>query len=289
MLSRFDWLRRCRTGTELLATLSYFSKDPSLADLNFGPPFSATKGPCLRCLIYAPVADGGKYRRYCKFCREILIRKRWWALKSSRAVVIWGYVNHIPRQLQEFKPSRFIYGAYIHDRQHFLLSMHRQHLREWLQELALYDGLDLGGLIQIFPTLGQWRSLNMGDYLTWAIHHEAACSMDRLWVRFFTQHDQLINPKIDDQKGILTWTDSEFLSLLEMTEAFRANIYSEEQKDLYELLILDDPTQEQFYWGRFLGRLSREAKDMLTAWKIRAWPKERVKLLYKLINYVILP
>jgi len=167
--------------------------------------------------------------------------------------------------------------------------MHRQHLREWFQELALYDGLDLRGLIQIFPTLGQWRSLNMGDYLTWAVHHEAACSMDRLWVRFFTRHDYLINPKIEDRKGILTWTASEFLSLLEMTEAFRANIYQEDQKDLYELLILDDPTQEQFYWGRFLGRLSREAMDMLSAWKIRAWPKERVKLLYKLINYVILP
>ncbi len=77
--------------------------------------------------------------------------------------------------------------------------------------------------------------------------------------------------------------------MLEMVEVFRANLRPHEQKELFELLSLDDPKEEQFYWGRFLGQLSQEAKDMLSAWKIRQWSKNQIKFFYKLIQYVILP
>ena len=50
---------------------------------------------------------------------------------------------------------------------------------------------------------------------------------------------------------------------------------------------LEDPAEKQFYWGRFLGYLHQEAKDMLTAWGIRHWPEHRVNLLYELIEYVV--
>jgi hypothetical protein len=63
----------------------------------------------------------------------------------------------------------------------------------------------------------------------------------------------------------------------------------EEQKVLYELLTIDKNMEEQFHWGRFQGVLSQEAKDMLNSWKIRRWPKSRVKLLYELTDYVYVP
>ena len=55
---------------------------------------------------------------------------------------------------------------------------------------------------------------------------------------------------------------------------------------LYELLHVDDTGEAQFYWGRLLGYLNQEAKDMLNAWKIRTWPTSRIDLLYELVDYV---
>ena len=42
----------------------------------------------------------------------------------------------------------------------------------------------------------------------------------------------------------------------------------------------------QFYWGRLLGALSAEARDMLEAWKIRLWSEPHIHLLYDLVKYV---
>lgn len=47
-----------------------------------------------------------------------------------------------------------------------------------------------------------------------------------------------------------------------------------------------DQAEKQFYWGRLMNLLSREAKDMLTAWKFKQWSENRIELLYELINYV---
>lgn len=291
MLTTFDWLRRCRTGAELLATLHLLTRQPDCLPEQIapGPPFSAFGGPCLRCKIYEPVQENGKVRRYCQFCGQVISSTKHYTFKSPYCVIVWGYLNRIPRQLCEIKVSQYIYGIYLHDQQRFLLSMHRHYLREWLQELVIYYGSDLIGLIQVFPTLGEWRNLNMGDYLSWAIHHEANLPMTQLRVRFFTEPHQLINPKVREQKGLLTFTVPDFLALLEMATVFRANLRLDEQKQLFELLQLTDATEEQFYWGRFLGQLAQPAKDMLAAWKIRQWPANRIKLLYELVDYVVIP
>ncbi len=291
MLTKFDWLRRCQSGAELLATLNKFSEHPDidLSQITQGGPFSAIGRLCHRCRVYAPVLARKKDHRYCKICISILVKKKEVAPKSRRAIVIWGYVNQIPQHLRKIKPSNFLYGIYIHDEQRFLIMMQRQFIRQWLQELIIYSGTGLKGLIQIFPSLGEYRNLNMGDYLAWAIHHEANLSMDQLRIRFFLSPQQLINPKKQERDGLLTFDISEFISMLEMVEVFRANLRPHEQKELFELLSLDDPKEEQFYWGRFLGQLSQEAKDMLSAWKIRQWSKNQIKFFYKLIQYVILP
>ena len=88
---------------------------------------------------------------------------------------------------------------------------------------------------------------------------------------------------------MLAYTIADFISMLEMAEVFRANLYPQQQKELLELLNLHDPKEEQFYWGRFLGQLSQETKDMLSAWKVRQWTKSQTEFFYQLINYVILP
>ena len=71
-----------------------------------------------------------------------------------------------------------------------------------------------------------------------------------------------------------------------MASVFRTLLRPEAQQVLHALLTLEDSSEELFYWGRFLGYLSPEAKDMLSAWRIRGWPKNRIKLLYELVNYV---
>lgn len=286
MLDNLDWLRRSRTGAELIATLKCLAAEPDLAsaEAKIGPPLSAFGGPCQRCWIY-PRASGAAY---CEFCQAILDEA--WKLGdfSRRSVVIWGFVNRLPKQLQNgegFRDSR-ISGAYVHDEQRFLLMMHKRQLRPCLQEMVIYHGSDLRGLIQIFPTAGSRGDVGMGDFLCRAIHHEASFPMDQLRVRFYSAPYQLIKPHRRDRQGLLTFEVSEFLRLLEMAAVFRTLLRPEEQNMLSDLLKVDDVAEEQFYWGRFMGYLGQEAKDMLKAWKIRQWPRNRIKLLYELIDYV---
>ena len=291
MLNGFDWLRRSRTGAELLATLQYLDEKPDLFDEEeIGPPYSALGSPCQRCWIYpCHPSPSRRTSRYCKSCRDILARAGRLGYISHRSIVIWGLVNRLPKQIESgegFQDSR-IFGAYVHGQNHFLLMMHRLELKTWLQELAIYHGADLKGLVQILPTIGSGRGIGMGDILCRAIHHEARFSMDRLRIRFFSAPYQLLRPHTRDQLGLLTFEFSEFLSLLEMAAVFRTLLRPEAQQVLHELLKLDDASEEQFYWGRFLGYLSPEAKDMLSAWRIRQWPKNRIKLLYELVNYVV--
>lgn len=290
MLNAFDWLRRSRTGAELLATLEFLEEKPDLFDEEeIGPPHSALSGPCQRCWVYprAPSPHRGT-SRYCKSCGAILARTNRLGYLSRWSIVIWGVVNRLPKQLESgegFHDSRIL-GAYVHDQNHFLLMMRRQELKTWFRELAIYHGPDLRGLVQILPTTGVGRGVSMGDVLCRAFHHEARFSMDRLRVRFFSAPYQLLKPHTRDQQGLLTFEASEFLSLLEMAAVFRTLLRPEAQRALQELLNLDDASEEQFYWGRFLGYLSPEAKDMLSAWRIRQWPRDRIKLLYELVNYV---
>lgn len=291
MLSPFDWLRRSRTGAELLATLRYLEAhragEPSpLAPLPLGPPPSALNGPCLRCWIF-PRATTEPHAQYCPPCQAIL-EEAWQMDQLSRhGLVVWGFVSLLPRQLRPgsgFRDSR-LWGAYVHDENRFLVMLYHLEMKPWLQDLVIYHGPDLKGLIQIISTTGA-RDATMGDLLCRMIHHEARFPMDRLRVRFFSAAHQLFTANLYDREGVLTFEITEFLSLLEMASVFRSILSPDEQESLYKLLHMKNASEAQFYWGRFLGSLSQEARDLLNAWNIRQWSKPRIHLLYELTEDV---
>lgn len=284
MLTRFDWLRRSRSGPELLATLQYLAQMPDLptAESELGPPPSASDGPCARCWIY-PRAAG----RYCVTCQAILDQA--WRLHATvlRAVVVWGFVNRLPRPRPGGRKlaGDNALGLYIHDDRRFLLMLEHSELKTWLQDLALYYGAELKGLLQIFPTTGG-RSAPMGDLLARMIHQETRFPPDRLRIRFFSNLDQIFHPRAYEKEGVLTFEISEFLNTLELAAVFRTVLWPDEQRTLYKLLHMTDSAQAQLYWGRFLAMLGPEARDMLTAWGIRTWSEYQLDLLYDLVEYV---
>lgn len=290
MLNTFDWLRRCASGAELLATLRYFAKPPrpSFEEQTLGAPFSALDGPCERCYLYARC---GPEEPYCQFCQTIVERAKRVGFISRNSAIVCGFVNHVPKSWQEGDgiPTKHLVGNYVHDEQRFLVMMGRRQLKPWLQNLILYYGAELKGLIQIFPSLGARGNIGMGDILCYATYYEPRLPLERLHVKFYSSPFHLLKPRERDRQGLLNFEAAEFLGLLEMTEVFRALLYPAEQRQLRELLDLKNPKEEQFYWGRFLGQLHQEAKDMLSAWRIRQWPKSRIKLLYELIDYAVLP
>jgi hypothetical protein len=288
MLSRFDWLRRSRTGAELLATLQYLEAHPELPSNGgeLGPPPSALNGPCLRCWVY-PRAATRPNARYCPTCQTILGEAWQMGTLARYAIVVWGFVNQLPKHLRSASSSRDsqILGAYVHDENHFLLVLYHLEIKPWLQELVIYHGADLKGLIQIFPTTGA-RDAGMGDLLCRVVHHEARFPMDRLRVRFFSTPQQVFAAHLYDREGVLTFEVTEFLSMLEMASVFRSILHPNEQENLRKLLEMGNTTAAQFYWGRFLGSLSQEARDMLDIWRIRQWSKPRINLLYELAENV---
>ena len=286
MLNSFDWIRLSHTGTELLATLKCLKEFIPKPD-SLGPPHSAIDSPCLRCWIYPRLPDSeGIEHLYCQSCQLIIDRSHGMVYNIRRMTVIWGFVNILPRQLRDEKAFNVnIIGSYIHDKNHFLLVIDRKYLKPWTEEIIIYNGSDMRGLIQIFPTTG----VSMGDMICRAMHQEANRPMDKLRVRFHSTPRKLLTPHIFDQKGILTFDISDFLSLLEMATIFRVLLKPEEQQMLHDILSIKDPLEEQFYWGRFQGNLNQKTKDMLNSWKLREWTKERIKLLYEIVDYVTLP
>lgn len=290
MLNTFDWMRRCRSGTELLATLEYAMVDPDMLppEEEIGPPLSAFERPCPRCWIYPGLKSETMEDGYCRSCLAITSRARSLGKISRACVVAWGFVSHVPDQLQTkegFYAEKAV-ATYVHDENHFLLMIGRRELKTWIQELLMYHGTDMKGLIQIFPTTGETQRGAMGEILCRAIYQEARFPMDMLRVRFFSSPFQVFSPGDRDEKGLLTFEITEFLRLLEMAEIFRSLLRPDEQQALHDLIQITDRKEEQFYWGRFVGYLSQQTKDMLNAWKIRQWPQKRVKLLYELVDYV---
>jgi len=288
MLNGFDWLRRSRTGAELLGTLQYLDEQPvAPPELTpIGPPHSAGGGPCRRCWIFPRAAED---TQYCSTCQEILRRCREFLNTTRYTTLVWGFVNQLPEEvLQQPGAKRLqrLLGCYIHDANHFLVAMERNKLKAWLQELTVYHGLELRGILQIFPTMGAGTRTCMGDVLCRAIHRDLYLPLGELHVRFYSAPYQLVDPRPRSSKGMLTFELDEFLRLLEMAEIFRALVWPEEQRELYELFRIGDKKEAQFYWGRFLGRLEQRTKDMLTAWNMRQWPKNRIKLFYELLDYV---
>jgi len=292
MLSGFDWLRRNRTGAELLATLKLLETQPDLLlnpqgavpEQAIGPPHSALRGPCLRCWVYPRQPSPQHNLHYCRACQAIVNRSRHLGDLSRESIIIWGFVNGLPRQLSG-RESRVL-GSFVRDQNHFLVMLRHRELKPFLQELVMYHGEELKGLLQIVPTVGVSGDLSMADVLCRVIHHETVFAMDRLRVRFYAAPYQVLIPHVFDRKGVLTFDISDFLSVLEMVAVFRTLLQPDEQKMLHDLLTIDDPAEAQFYWGRLMGLLNSQAKDMLSAWNIRQWPRDRVKLLYELMDYV---
>jgi hypothetical protein len=178
-----------------------------------------------------------------------------------------------------------VLATYVHDDRHFLLMLPHDGLKPWLQELVLYYGAELKGLLQIFPTTGG-RSAQMGDMLARIVHLEAGFPPDKLRVRFYAGIEQVFNPRPFEREGVLTFEVGEFLRTMELAAVFRAVLQRDERKTLYKLLHTADTAQAQFYWGRFYGLLSQEARDMLDGWGVRDWSPHQVSLLYELVDYV---
>jgi len=284
MLGPFDWLRRSRNGPELLATLHYLEAAPELStkEGELGPPPSALNGPCRRCWVHPRAGE-----RYCTACQAILDEA--WKLRNliPEVVVVWGFVNRLPHQRpgSGSPAEKRILGAYVHDERHFLLMLRQQELKTWLQELVLYHGPDLKGLLQIFPP-ADGRAALMGDLLALVVHQEARFPPDQLRVRFFSRVAQVFHPRPYEREGVLNFTIADFLNTLDLATIFRTVLRPDEQKMLYKLLHKANSAEAQFLWGRFLGMLSPEARDMLNAWGVRQWSEYQISLLYELVDYV---
>ncbi len=286
MLEPFDWIRRCKSGSELLATLDSLDTDPGLFDGRDGPgpPITLFDRPCRRCWVYPPA---GGAATLCKACRAVMAGND--RRKDDRAwsAAIWAHVNRLPAGLAGrtgFYADR-IQGAFVRDERHFLLILERRRLKAWLQETLVYHGAALKGLFQVFPAVSGAGKRSMGEILCRAVQLDARFPMDVLRVRFYPKPNQLFFPKKRDQQGVLTFEVTAFLRLLEMSRVLRSLLRPDAQDLLRELLELKDKSEEQFYWGRFMGMLTPEARDMLEAWRIRTWARPQVQLLYEMFNY----
>ncbi len=286
MLDAFDWIRSCRTGSELIGAMKCLQEGiGSSSDKDVGPPLTALARPCMRCWIY-PRVDSKQ--DYCETCLNIILKAKYLGRSSQASLVIWGFVNQLPENIESSEGfyANHTFASYVHDANHFLLVMDRYMLRKCLQEIIMYHGEGIRGLLQVFPTTGDSKRGSMGDVICKAVHQDSRFSMDMLRVRFFSGPYQLFATSRRDKKGLLTFEITEFLRFMEMAYIFRKLLKPDEQEMLQELVSLNNKKEEQFYWGRFIGYLNQEAKDMLNAWKFRQWSDHRVKLLYELIAYV---
>lgn len=287
MLTPYDWMRICRTGAELIATIRTFSDSGDCFDQSpsaLGPPISALNRPCRRCWIYAPEPGSD----YCLTCIRILYDASKLRKASYNAVVLWGCVDRIP-DIVLGKKGRYpeqVNGVFIVDEQRFLLVIPRLFLISWIRDFFVHHGDEIKGLFQIFPTTGETRRGCMNDLLVRAAHHETRLPMDAMRVRFFPDPFLLFAPHEREQEGLLTFEIQEFFRQMEYASIFRTLLKPEEQKMLLELASIKNPNEANFYWGRFLGVLTPEAKDMLNAWNFRNWPQKQIRLMYELLSYV---
>jgi hypothetical protein len=288
MLNAYDWLRRCVSGAELIATLTAMKEDPDIFNLkDIGPPISGLERPCGRCWVY-PCVDSSPLR-YCQACLSVLARTKHLGKTSRNSVVAWAFLNHLPRGADSGEGfyGKKADGVYAHDSQHVMVVMDRCKIKDWLQELLMYHGSDLKGLIQIFPTCGQGKKNNMADVLCRAAYLDSRFPMDLLRVRFYTDAFQIFYPRGREETGLLTFEITEFMRWLERASMFRALLNPESQDMIWQLIKLKDGKEEKFYWGRFLGYLSPQAREMLYSWEIRRWSKDQIRFLYELLDYVV--
>jgi hypothetical protein len=285
MLNPYDWIRRCQSGSELLAILHLLEHPPEDDEIELdwytedapAGPAGAVQSSCFRCRV----CPRPPHAEYCHTCHTIAEYGKRYTKYIRRISVVWGYMTQIPPL-----GGKEILGRYIVDDYRFLLLLSRQTLKSWLQQFVLQTNPDLHGLLQIFPTIGSGGNIGMGDVLCRASHHEANMPMNQLWVRFFSAPYQLVNPKQRNEEGILSFELGEFLRLMDMAEIFCTVLTYEQQRNLHDLFKVNVQAEQAFHWGRFARQLDQRARDMLTGWNIRQWPENKIKLLYELVDYV---
>ena len=317
MLTPFDWLRLCRSGTEFIATLHLLEKQPDVfRQETIGQPFSALHAPCERCGIFAragektasPVAKetpeefgeadslegapvspeellsllGSTVTQYCPPCRMVRLAVPRLHHTARQAVMVWGSLSSSIELPQSHYP---LPALYRHDERRFLLVLHRAALQNWLSELLLRHGLSLTGLLQIVPTLPPTSGWLLGDILARLSTYENIFPPDKLRVRFYpTGHIVFRNAEYE-RAGVLTFDAQEFAAYLGMAGVFRTLLSAEQQEAVFEILKIKDLQEQQFHWGRLLGILSPEARSMLLSWRPRSWTKQQIYLLDKLRAY----
>lgn len=292
MLSIFDWIRRCRTGGELVATLEHFERHspdtfPEIKAL--AGPTTLDQRPCARCWLY-PVHERKKCSKpdHCQTCGAIVGQARIKSRQSYLSSVIWGNVNTIPRHMEAsagfYEDPRVL--RHVIDENHFLLVLNSRKIKAWLQELMLYHGSGLKGLIQIFPTTGRMKLGGMGELICRASHYDARFPMDRLRIRFYRGPKYLSAPHKYENKGVMTWYVGDFIKMLDMAAIFRSLIRPEEQEILRKITQVENESEAKFLWGRMMTLISPEAKDMLNSWNFRDWSNGRIDLFYGLFDYV---
>lgn len=287
MLTQFDWLRLCRSGKELLASMYLFRQGmrPAALKMERAAPYSALDGACHRCGWYARQRPG---LYHCAFCSVVHRRSFKFDQISRRAVLIWGRASHLPTRLT-IKRKPYDKLCYIHDDQNFLLALPRRILKEWCQELIIYEGEKIQASLQIFPTIGSTAPLSMGESLCWVHHHSSYFPLNGCKVRFHPSVHDTLKPHVRDRQGILSFDIADFVSLLDFVQVFRIYLKPAQQNELFTLLTDVKPDERHFYWGRFLGSISQDARDMLVGWELRRWPPERLRLLHDLLRYVTIP
>lgn len=295
MLSTFDWLRRSRSGPELLATLSLLAtgelKQPLKAMVEsklMGPPLTLFERPCQRCWVYPPVSLEPPW--LCRTCRQIVDAADNGHFKQVciQSVVVWGTVNRHPKILDARHLAVVpVFGQFSPDENHFLIVVYQKDLLTWLKELALYDSSRVSGVLQVFPTIRSGANAGFSQLFTLAAALQDSSPSRDLRV--------LLNPRpsyLLDSQMRKTLTDrnlalAEAIQMLEMVRAIRSLFGPVEQEHLMSLARMPAGQEQQFYWGRFMGNLSSEARDFIETWQLRHWPVERLKLLYDLKPFMV--
>lgn len=298
MLSAFDWLRRARTGAELLATVRILEQraraksnppplpTPAPDGLEMAPPHRGLEGPCVRCWVYAPAAEKGAV--YCPMCRSVLSTAAW-VRKNEQArqtAIIWGFVNQLPQELAagSYRSDKRVRGAVVCDPHRFLVALNQRSLHHWLRKVLLYDGLELRGVLSVLPAESD-RRYRAGELLCQVDYQARRFGFDQLRVRFLPTPEHILQGHKLEKQGLITFDAVQFMGMLESAAVFRSVMLPDEQQTLRQVLAIADPNEAQFYWGRFLGSITPEAKDMLTAWKVRQWSPGQRQLFFELVNY----
>jgi hypothetical protein len=285
MQNAYDWLRICRTGGELIATIDLVSDEPDLPGIvakeeSLGSPQTAFTGPCLRCSYYERLFN----KNYCYFCNQVMVRENVLRSIARHSVALWCFVNYPPKRNP--KTSNYEVFSHIVDNSRFICCTNRWNLKNLLQEMMMMQGPDWLGTIQIFPVFKGGDTLTMSDLLCSAIFDESALVQDQLYVKFFSSPFQFVHKREREREGKLIFEVTDFIGYLEMAEIFKRGLYLEEQDRLRQVLEVEDVTEKQFYWGRFLAQVRPEARDFLDSWKMKTWTESQISLFYELLDFV---